>query len=164
MTQKAAESVTIELNTRQFLNIMVHNATQVVSTIVEIASNSCSKVAGRLSRSPSSLEMPPPMIPSGAKNVLPLKFAPFGATKESGTFGLDLLCNAAAELPVVSPVLTGSRIPDVSVVDFDLTSEDDDVVAKLSVDQCEDIVDTCLFGGDCDKILETPCKRARIEE
>lgn len=72
--------------------------------------------------------------------------------------GLDLLSQAAAELPVVSPDISGSHKPVRFIPSFDLQLDDDDGVSQLSVDQCADIIDTCLF----DALDEPLSKKARI--
>lgn len=157
------EAVEIKLDTRHLLNEMVQQAALVVSAVVEIASNACNNGKHQISRSASFLAMPPPSMPiHNKRGVLPPTFASFLKANINGSAGLDLLSKAAAELPVVSPDLSGTG-PVWSVVqDFDLEADDEDVT-NLSFDQCADIIDTCLFGGDFDDVSERPSKRTKID-
>lgn len=161
-TQKL-EGVAIDLDSRQLLISMVQQAARVVSAVVEIASNACNNGKHQLARSASFLAMPPPSLPIHCKQqALPLTFASFVELKSGGDAGLELLCNAAAGLPIVSPDLSGSSKPVLILRDFDLEADDEDV-SNLSFDQCANIVDTCLFGGEINDSPERQPKRAKIE-
>lgn len=118
-----------------------------------------------MSRSSSFLAMPPPSrIPVRKPENKKVKFAS-SLLFQSNKDGLDLLSRAASQLPIVSPHLSGSPSPpeSVRIPKLELLEEEceDDDVSNLSVDQCADIVDTCLFGGDFS--LEPPFKRTKIE-
>ena len=157
------EAIEIDLDTRQLLNNMIQQAARVVSAVVGIASNACNNGKHQLSRSASFLAMPPPSMPVHCKQqALASKCASFVAPKSGGNAGLDLLCNAAAGLPVVSPDLSGTNKPVLTVQAFDLEADDEDV-SNLSFDQCADIIDTCLFGGEFADSSEPPVKRTKIE-
>lgn len=100
------------------------------------------------------------------------------------TTGLDLLCNAVVtdSVPVVSPQLSNTPSPNHHIT-FDLSLNCDDAehthqkidedVSRLSLDQCADIVDVCLFGEsfdtnhyDLDYVAtpRPPSKRIKIEQ
>jgi len=171
-------SIAIDLDTHDLLHKMVQQASRVVSTIVEttVCCSSSSKQDVQMSRSASFLAMPPPThLPVRRKPTTTeqqKKVAQFPASsslvsQEEG--GLDLLSRAAAELPIVSPYLSGvsSTSNSISVPNLELeTGENDgggdDAFSNLSADQCADIVDTCLFGGDF-SVEPPPFKRAKIE-
>lgn len=148
--------VTIELDTRELLLQMVRQAALAVTAIVDFAS-SHSEVT--LPRSASFLAMPPPALPivSRHKNDAPR----FSSIHPPTMSGLDLLCSAAeAELPVVSP-----HFGPVIVMDDDLEyEEEEEDVSHLSVDQCADIIDVCLFGQPSVIPEERPLKRTKIED
>lgn len=116
-----------------------------------------------LRRSESFLAMPPPSrIPLRKAGHKQVKFSSSILSHEDG---LHLLSRAAADLPVVSPHLSATPMSSMSSSIPELALERDyyegDAVSHLSVDQCADIVDTCLFGEDFS--LEPPCKRTKIE-
>ena len=92
------------------------------------------------------------------------------------------LCSAAVtdSVAVVSPHLSNAPSPEHAItVDLTLDEEqqhttnsgaDNDDVSRLSLDQCADIVDVCLFGErfhtnhyDFDGVSSTPSKRIKIE-
>jgi hypothetical protein len=100
-----------------------------------------------------------------------------------------LLCSAVVSdgVPVVSPHLSNTPSPNHHItVDLTLDADDDDDddehanhkmdddVSRLSLDQCADIVDVCLFGEsfhtnhyDLDSIsasTSSPSKRIKIEQ
>jgi hypothetical protein len=104
--------------------------------------------------------MPPPSTPTKHHTLRP-QLASFLEPKSGGNAGLDLLSSAAAELPIVSPDLSGLDKPQLTVQDFDLEPDED--VSNLSFDQCADIIDTCLLGGGVDDFSERPPKRTKIE-
>lgn len=93
--------------------------------------------------------------------------------------GLDLLCSAVVrnDVPVVSPQLSNTPSPndhitvDLTLDDGQQTSNDiDDGVSRLSLDQCADIVDVCLFGDSFQtnhydlESKASPSKRIKIEQ
>lgn len=105
--------------------------------------------------------MPPPKLPPRKTGLNVSKQPQHPETAnllENRLNGLNLLSQAASELPVVSPDISGSRKPVHHIPSFDLQLDDDDGVSHLSVDQCADIIDTCLF----DALDEPLSKRARI--
>jgi hypothetical protein len=160
--------VKISLDTRELLREMVQQAACVVSAVVDVASEACSMRKRPLFRSASCLVMPPPAAPMThhGKKSFPLHFSFVTDHHTADHSGLDLLCTAAAELPVVvSPHLSNTPSPVVIAQDLDLgIPDDEDIVSNLSIDQCVDIIDVCLFGQTCDSIIESPLKRAKIEE
>jgi hypothetical protein len=111
-------------------------------------------------------------------------------TTNNDTTGLDLLCSAVVsdgDVPVVSPQISKIPSPDHNITmdltlddgrapaDHQNTMDDDEDVSRLSLDQCADIVDVCLFGDsfhtnhydlDCrtSSSLPSPSKRIKIEE
>ena len=111
------------------------------------------------------------------------------STTIADTSGLDLLCSAVVnndgDVPVVSPQLSNTPSPNHHhFMTVDLTLDEDeqrrtnndaaDDVSRLSLDQCADIVDVCLFGDslhtnhyDLDSmasISPSPSKRIKIEQ
>jgi len=149
------------------LSKMVQQASRVVSSVVETTLRGQEDAGSTtaMSRSASFLAMPPPnRIPARKPENKKVKF-PSSLLFQPNEDGLDLLSQAAAQLPIVSPHLSGSASPSESVriPTLELVEElyEDDDVSNLSVDQCADIVDTCLFGGDFS--LEPPFKRTKIE-
>jgi hypothetical protein len=90
--------------------------------------------------------------------------------------GLELLCKAAATLPIVSPEMTGRKaelhpIPvlrlELSTLSIEATkesSDDEEDISQMSADQCAAIVDN-IFGGIDDSVFRTspsPTKRVRV--
>ena len=155
-------AIEIQLDMKDLLKKMMQQASRVVSFVVEttLLSHDDGGGAAMLHRSESFLAMPPPSHMSIRKPV------PDNAKLSSALIcredGLELLSRAAAELPIVSPHLSGAPLPAESCLIPELELENEnDAVSLLSVDQCADIVDTCLFGGDFS--LEPPCKRTKIE-
>lgn len=164
----ALEAVAIDLDLHRLLGHMIQHAARVVSAVVEIASNACNDDGKHpISRSASFLAMPPPGLPArtGRKRALPFQRRSLIGPEGDGRAGLDLLCRAADVLPVVSPDLTGAAKPDWTVRSLDLEAgvDDSEEVSNLTVDQCADIVDTCLFGGEFTDSPEPPPKRTKIE-
>ena len=143
------ESVVIDLDTRELLAQMVQQAAHAVTAIVDLAGHEV-----KLPRSASFLAMPPPALPVPVlhrkKETVQFSTIPMS--------GLELLCSAAAsELPVVSPHLG-------PVVIDDLEEDFDEDVSNLSLDQCADIIDVCLFGEQAVFPEGPPSKRAKIED
>jgi hypothetical protein len=159
------QEVDISLDTHHLLDEMIKQAAHIVSCIVNIATiSNCSptsKSKRGLPRSESFLAMPPPML-RPRKTSLNVPKQPqepkIANLLEKQLNGLDLLSQAASEVPIVSPDISGSHKPVHSIPSFDLQLDDDDGVSHLSVDQCADIIDTCLF----DALDEPLSKRARI--
>jgi hypothetical protein len=149
--------VIIDLDTRELLLQMVHQAALAVTAIVDYAS---SHQEVTLPRSASFLAMPPPVLPIvHRRNEDTPRFFSIHAPTMSG---LDLLCSAAeAELPVVSPHFGPVVIDDL---EDDYEEEEEEDVFNLSVDQCADIIDVCLFGQHTAVPEERPHKRTKIED
>jgi hypothetical protein len=177
------QSISINLDTRKLLERMVQQTARAVSIVVDIANKACNQRKRSLLRSNSYSTMPPPSptIPishrNNMTNALP-RVATFVENHSADTTGLDLLCTAVSALPVVSPHLTNTPSPsnditvDLSLEDSSSSNhddDDDDDVSNLSIDQCADIVDVCLFGESFttnhDRSTELPYpKRTKIEE
>jgi hypothetical protein len=155
-------TVKVQINIKDLLEKMVQQASRVVQKVVESTFLKQGASSAMLRRSESFLAMPPPSrIPVRKAEHKQVKFS---SSMPSHGDGLDLLSRAAAELPVVSPHLSGTPMSSKSSSIPELTLErenEDEDVSHLSVDQCADIVDTCLFGGDFS--LEPPYKRTKIE-
>lgn len=161
------EAVSISLDTHRLLNQMVQQASRVVSAVVEIASNACNGKQNQMHRSASFLAMPPPCLPVHHRKVAIEKAPPrIASFLEARPVGLDLLSQAASELPIVSPDLSGEHQQGHAIPSLELEGEGgEEDVSHLSVDQCADIVDTCLFGGElAEESLEPPSKRTKISE
>jgi hypothetical protein len=195
------QSVKINLNTKDLLESMVRETTCAVSVVVEVANRLCHPHSHdtprpSLPRSVSYLAMPPPppimkrvqapedgstghnTIPHYRRSILD---GTSNATTTTDTTGLDLLCSAVVcdGVPVVSPQLSNAPSPKHHIT-IDLTLDDesrtnnvvDDDVSRLSLDQCADIVDVCLFGDsfdtnhyDLDSMTSpSPSKRIKIEQ
>jgi hypothetical protein len=158
----ALVTVKVQINIKDLLEKMVQQASRVVQKVVESTFLNQGTSSAMLRRSESFLAMPPPSrIPVRKGKHKQVKFSSSMLSYEDG---LDLLSRAASELPVVSPHLSAtpasSKTSSIPELALERENEDDDV-SHLSVDQCADIVDTCLFGGDFN--LEPPYKRTKIE-
>jgi hypothetical protein len=187
------QSVKINLNTKDLLEAMVQETTRAVSIMVDVANrlfHQSHKKRSLLPRSVSYLAMPPPppmkIVPSSQDATScrsHYRRLIVDGTTTTDTTGLDLLCSAAVtdSVAVVSPHLSNAPSPEHAItVELTLDKEqqhitnsgadDDDDVSRLSLDQCADIVDVCLFGErfhtnhyDFDGVTSTPSKRIKIE-
>ena len=188
------QSVKINLNTKDLLEAMVQETTRAVSIMVDVANRlfqQSHKKRSLLPRSVSYLAMPPPppikmkIVPSSQDTAScrsHYRRLIVDGTTTTDTTGLDLLCSAAVtdSVAVVSPHLSNAPSPEHAItVDLTLDEEqqhttnsgaDNDDVSRLSLDQCADIVDVCLFGErfhtnhyDFDGVSSTPSKRIKIE-
>jgi hypothetical protein len=188
------QSIMIDLDTNDLLEKMVQQTTRSVSKIVDVANQAASLYQQEqqrrnrtLTRSISYLTMPPP-APSFkrcTKNTIILSrdHDSSSRSRRFDTKGLDLLCSAVSTLPVViSPHLSNTPSPTTDITPVDLSScedstsnsdDDDDSLHNLSLDQCVDIVDVCLFGesfqharqsSDYSTAEPPPSKRTKIED
>lgn len=161
-------AVEIQLDVADLLRLMIDKASQVVSKIVGIASHACGNHGKhQISRSASFLSMPPP--PNRRKQARPVLSAVLKPRPNKRSFGgLELLSQAAANVAVVSPDLRGSTAPCLlSVPRLDLEEAPTEMQTEestLSVDQCVDIIDTCLFTDD-DRTTSEPTtpKRRKLD-
>jgi hypothetical protein len=129
------------------------------------SSSSTLKDESKLNRSASFLDMPPPMPKkkSNEDENHQKSIQHMHQLKQQPAFnlGLDLLSKAAAELPIVSPDISGMVSPSSAIPKLDLEGDED--VSHLSVDQCADIIDACLFPSDQDHFFAgPPCKKMKL--
>lgn len=157
------KQVRVELNVHDLLHGLMELAAEVVTVVSEIASSPSVKPSSvPMARSASFLAMPPPKKRSRQQQD----------DNQRHALGLELLCKAASELPIVSPEMWGHR--DVPSADQGqraipilqlgtpalLSSEDDN--EDFSPDQCAEMVDSIL--GDLDDSIFDPrcCKKMRV--
>jgi hypothetical protein len=150
--------IQIQLDMHELLAKMMVQASRIVAAVVEVTNNAfvVPEANGDLERRDSYLIMPPPMPvkPTTVKSmpVKPTAVRPMG--------GLELLCRAAADLPIVSPDVSALDAPSRSIPELELTA---DPFSGLSPDQCADIVDGVLGDFDDDFLMGPPMKKARVE-
>ncbi|EEC43961.1 predicted protein [Phaeodactylum tricornutum CCAP 1055/1] len=155
--------VSVSLNVDALLSEMMDRASCIVAAVVEIANNAfcIPEEPKSIQRGDSYLAMPPPPPPPQ-----PIPRQNSTNLRAKLVNPLELLSNAAAELPVVSPDLSGLMSPrhgvppltlEIPTVDPYLEDTDDSEkgVSEFSADQCADIVDG-VFGALDDAFLKEP--------
>lgn len=161
-----SESIEIVIDSQDFLNKMMEQASRVAFLVVKMSTpqNECAVKQVLLSSREIFLEMPSPIrLPDRKRRSKQVRFA--SESVDTQKDGLTLLCQAAENLPIVSPHLISSSSSDrISVPRLKLKDDDghadSDNVSNLSIDQCASIVDTCLLGDDY--TVEPSNKRHKI--
>jgi hypothetical protein len=148
-------STIIELDTKQLLSKMIHQASRVVAVVIELANTSSIVPESKLCRSSSFLVMPPP------------------STRPGQLKGLEMLSQVAAELDVKShapsTLVWASHEPGL-LAEQCLVVSDDEVeqgpsqLSHLSPEQCASIVDGVFGELDDDFCLGPPAKRFKSGE
>lgn len=155
----------VELGVHDLLHGLMEQAAKVVTVVAEIASSPTVKPSSTpMPRSASFLAMPPPKKRSRQQ-------------QDNGKLhplGLELLCKAAAELPIVSPEMWAHRAAAAEDEDQAIMpmlelgtpalpfSEEED--EDFSPDQCAKMVDNILGDVD-DSVFGPPCaKKSRTAE